>query len=609
MKRALLISAAVVVVMIAAVVIFVATFNINTYKGALAAQLERAVGNPVEIGGLSLAWRGGPFLSVDRFAVLAEQPGGEKVPVLSFDRASASIGLAGLLTRHLEISSISVENPRLTVIRTAEGKILLRGYDPKPAAGPVPSKTGPESSAAKAGAAAAAAFGFNINAIEVKNGTARFIDHTSSPTADIIIKKLDATVRNVSLAAPVDFAVKAALAGNEQNIEASGAVGGFTAGNIFLKDFSLRTDLAAFGRAELLKALPALAKMGLGEGLAGTLTAKIGDLRMAGNKISSLAGDVTFTGGRLALAQLRAPIENINLNASAEGSSITVKSFSATLANGLLKGAAKIDNAFTAPRTAFAITAEARGLSAFLSSAFTFYLNLDGNARIDFKGSMTGSAWPEISRTLVGGGKLSLENGVIANSNMINDTLGALTLFPDLLNSVRGNVPAPVKQVMVERYTPLRPFKQDFTVEGGYIILPELVLASNDMDMQGTGKMSFTGDLSGSGMIRFSPAISGAIIAAVPQMRAIADSQGLVTFPVAFKGGGGAFKVIPDTKYIGQRVAIQAAGDVVSGYLQKAAEAQKGAAGQETTQGPALLSGKAPKIKDLLKAFAEQSQK
>jgi len=148
----------------------------------------------------------------------------------------------------------------------------------------------------------------------------------------------------------------------------------------------------------------------------------------------------------------------------------------------------------------------------------------------------------------------------------------------------------------------LRPFKQAYQIEGGYIILPDLILQSDYMDMRGAAKMSLTGDLSGNGMIRFSPTVSNAIISTVPQMRAIADPQGLITFPLAFKGGGGTFKIIPDMKYIGQRVAVQAAGDALSGYLQKAAAPDQAAAAQQ----PAAPA-KAPKVKDLLKAFAEEA--
>ena len=612
MKKILIILAAVIVLAVVGIVIFIATFNIDTYKGALITQLESLTGNTVEIGHLSMEWKGRMMMEADKFVILVEEPGGQKVPALSFDRASAVVDLMPLLTRQLQISSISIDRPQIAIIRTEEGKITVRGYDPRKAAvapaGASDSGLSTKKAAVKAGASGAAAFGFNINSIVINDGAVRFVDLSGQPPTDIIIRKFDATLRNVSAATPITFSVKAAVAGERQDVDLSGTIGGFLTGNIFLKDFSLETDLSSFGHAEILQALPALGKMGLRPGLAGMLRAKVREMRIADHKVASITGDVKFTGGRLVLAQTRVPIEQIELDASAEGTTVTVRSFSARLANGILKGASTIENAFTAPRTSLELVAQADGLNKFLTAALEFGINLDGNARISFKGSMTGTAWPEISRTLAGAGTLSLENGVIANANMINETLGALTLFPDLLTSVEGKVPPPVQQMMVEKYTFLQPFNQSFRVDGGYIILPDLVFASTDMAMRGEGKISFTGDLSGNGMIRFSPAISNAIVATIPQLRAIADTQGLITFPLAFKGGSGKFKVIPDLKYIGKRVAVQTAGDAVSGYLQKAlGDGQQSGAAQAAGGEPASPA-KVPKLKDLLKAFAEQSK-
>jgi hypothetical protein len=119
--------------------------------------------------------------------------------------------------------------------------------------------------------------------------------------------------------------------------------------------------------------------------------------------------------------------------------------------------------------------------------------------------------------------------------------------------------------------------------------------------------MSLAGDLSGSGMIKFSQNISGSMLKVVPQMKAITDPQGLVTFPINFKGGGGTFKVIPDMKYIGRKVAVQTAGDAVSGYLKKAMDANGSA--QPSGAAPGPESGKPPKIKDFLKALANEAKK
>lgn len=592
MKRVLLVILALAVIAVAGIAVFIATFDINTYKSAFISQIESAVGGRVEIGRLSLAWKGRIVLGIEGFKIYSEE-GGNKVPVLAVARAEAGLELMPLLKRQAQISSISADQPQISLMRAKDGAITIRGYHQKETA-----------TAAKA-VAAPAALGVNISFIRIANGTIRFIDMMGDEPSEITIKSLDADIRNVSLATPITFAVKMALASERQDVAFSGTVGGFATGSMFLKDFQMDADLAAFRHGEMLKAFPALAKVGLREGLAGTVKARIRELQMADGKVSKLSGGLAISGGRVILNQVRAPIEDISIDAAAEGTTITLTSFAGRILNGTLRGTATINDYATAPRTALTLTAEARGFQEFLTTVAAVKQNLDGNAKITFSGTMTGGSWPEISRTLAGNGTFALDSGIIINANVLDQTVGALTVFPNLVNSMQGKVSAPTQQAFSESYTVLKPLNQTFTIEGGYIIVPDLVLQSEYLDMRGDARLSLAGDISGSGMIRFAAPISGAMVMAVPQIKGITDAQGLVTFPIAFKGGSGTFKVIPDMKYIGRKIAIEAAGDVVSDYLKKATDAQ--AAASKESGAPA--STKPPKLKDFLKAIADEAEK
>jgi uncharacterized protein involved in outer membrane biogenesis len=610
MKWLLIAVAVVLAIALAAAVaigIFVATFDINKYKGAIVKQIEAGIGNPVEIGGLSLSWNGGIVLGVEGFKIYTTEDGRREL-ALSVDRASASVKVAPLLARQIGISSVRLDRPRMLIVKCADGRIEVKGLCPRTCAvtgtdmpkAPAGVSAAP---AAKAKGAATQPVGFRIDSVEIKGGEAKFVDLSNPDTPELDIRSLDAEIKDISMTAPARFSVKMALAGEGQNVSFAGTAGGFATGDIFLKAFRMDADLSAFSGGEVQKALPALRKAGLRDGMSGMVRVQIGELRVSGGKVAKLSGNLSITGGRLVFAQLRVPVENITLNTDFEGPAVVVRQFSAQIANGVLKGSARIDDAFTSPRTAVDGAIEVNGLNQFVSTVSPLRQNLDGNARISFAGSMSGNSWPDISRTLAGRGTMSLDNGIIMDANVLDQSIGALTLFPDLLGSVQGKVPAQEKQSFGTKYTVLKPLNQQFTIEGGYIMLPDLTLQSTNVDMQGAAKMSLTGDLSGSGMIRFSPAISNAMISAVPQMRAVADPQGLITFPIAFKGGGGAFRVIPDMKYIGQRVAVQAAGDVISGYLSKSA-----GDGSQAKAQPEGAAQKPPKIKDFLKALAAESK-
>lgn len=598
MKKILFVIAAVLVAAIAALGIFIATFDVNLYKGLLISQLESMTGNQVEIGRLSLEWRGKVVLGIEDFKVYENRPAG-RIILLSFERADASVESAPLLIRRLYFSSVSVRRPNVHIVRMKDARIevsgLLKKPSPKPEASPV---AVPRDTPAQA-------FGFDVGSVEIKDGTVRFQDIMSDPASDIMVRKIDAEIKNISTAGPIKFTAKMAFAGARQNVTVSGSVGGFRSGVPYLKDFDIWMDLGAFDHTELMNAFPALQKIGLKAGLAGVVKARIREFELTKNEVSKLSADILIEGGRLVMRQLKAPVENVNLSLSAEGKSFTVKFFSARLANGSLGGSARFDDIFASPRTTLHVKAEVQGVKSFVFSVLEQKQNMDGNMRLTFDGTMTGVSWPEISRTLSGGGEFYLDRGVMTDTNVLNQSISSLTLFPGLPEMVRGYVPEPIRQAFGENNTVIKPLNQSYTIEGGYVMIPDFKLGTDLFDMRGEAKTSLTGDVSGSGIIRFTQSISSAMIMAVPEMRYIADSEGRVEFPMAFKGGENGFKVIPDLKYVGQKVAVQKAGEVVTDLIMK--KISDGAKPQ--SEGSAGSSGKPPKLKDIMKSLLEEQRK
>ncbi len=167
-------------------------------------------------------------------------------------------------------------------------------------------------------------------------------------------------------------------------------------------------------------------------------------------------------------------------------------------------------------------------------------------------------------------------------------------------------VPVPIQQAFGNDNTVIEPLRQVYAIEGGYAMISDLNFKTDTFEMRGEAKSSFTGDVSGSGIIRFAQSVSAAMLKAAPEMKYITDSQGIVEFPMAFKGGENGFKVIPDLKYVGKKVAVQKAGEIVNDFIQKAVNghAQPGSPGNSPEE-----PVKAPKLKDLVKSFMEEQRR
>ena len=514
MKKVLIVIAVILIVAVVGVGIFIATFDIATYKGFIVAQLERMTGNKVEMGGLSMkVQKEGALLDVEDFKIYTESDGNRTV-LLSFERLEALVELAPLLARSLRVARMSVSKPEIRIIRGEAGTFRLAGYgksDENPAVPVGPAPAGPVPSAAKA-------FGIYINSTEIKDGTLRFQDMSFS----------------------------------------------------------------------------------------GTLNIKIRELDLSKGKISTLSAEASLVDGKVSVPSLKVPVERISLSASAENDSIMVTSFSASIATGTLSGSGRFDDIFGSLRTTLKATVEVQGIKQFIYSMLEQKQSMDGNTRLTFEGTMTGLSWPEISRTLTGGGEFYLDRGMMMNTNILNQTLGSLTLFPDLPEIVKGYVPVPIQQAFGNDDTVIEPLRQAYTIEGGYVMIPDLNFKTDTFEMRGQAKSSFTGDVSGSGIIRFARSVSSAMLKAAPEMKYITDSDGMVEFPMAFKSGENGFKVIPDLKYVGRKVAVQKAGEIVNDFIQKAVNGSaQSASGGKSPDAPI----KAPKLKDLVKSFMEAERR
>jgi len=561
MKKIFIVIFIILIALVLWAAIFIATFDINKYNKALASQIETAVGNPVDIGHISLQWSGKLALNVEKFNI-SVQEGGVKVPQISFDRADMALELMPLLKKQVKISSITIDKLSMHIIRSKDGTVQVNGYSPKTEAKPAP----------QAAKEPPADISFNVDAISIKDSSVRFQDFAADPATDIVIQDIDADFKNVSMDGPVDFIVKMAALASKQNISISGTAGGFQKAPMYIKNLNVDTDLASIDHAKLIKAVPSVEKLGIGKDLAGALNVKVNELKLVNNKIENVSADVTFSNGKVSVSQLKVPVENINLSAIAEGNKISVKSFQADISNAALKSSADIQDIYGAPKTSAHIGADVPEVKKFCAALMGGKQYLDGKISLTFDGTMTGATQDEILKTLSGSGVFTLDNGVLLDTNIIRQSLGALSMFPGLTESLRSYIPAQIKESLDRDYTLLKPMRQQFTIKDGVVALSDLNVGTDVAVIKASANMTLNGELSGSGYIGFTPALSESITKAVPQMSYLADSSKVISFPINFKASGAGVSVAPDLEYVGKKVLVQKGQEVINDLLKKVGE-------------------------------------
>ena len=117
-KIAIVIGIVVVVVIIVVGVLF-ATFNPNDYRGTIQTKLEQQLNRKVGLGNMSLG------LFPLRFKVadlsIADDPKFSNSPFIQTQELSVSVKLLPLLSKSVEVDSLSLERPSVQLIKNAQG--------------------------------------------------------------------------------------------------------------------------------------------------------------------------------------------------------------------------------------------------------------------------------------------------------------------------------------------------------------------------------------------------------------------------------------------------------------------------------------------------------
>jgi len=119
MRKIVIVIGVVVLVIVAAVGVLFATFNPNDYRGTIQAKLEQQLNRKVTLGNMSLG------LFPLRFRVanlsIADDPKFSNRAFLLTQELSVSVKLLPLLSKSVEVESLTLERPSVELIKNAQG--------------------------------------------------------------------------------------------------------------------------------------------------------------------------------------------------------------------------------------------------------------------------------------------------------------------------------------------------------------------------------------------------------------------------------------------------------------------------------------------------------
>jgi AsmA protein len=120
MRKVGIVIGTIVLVLIVAVVVFAATFNVNQYRGTIQSELEKRFDRRVVLGDMHLGIFP-PRLQVQNLSIADDPKFNDAKPFVEAQELDVSVKLLPLLSKSVEISSLSLQRPSVELIKDPQG--------------------------------------------------------------------------------------------------------------------------------------------------------------------------------------------------------------------------------------------------------------------------------------------------------------------------------------------------------------------------------------------------------------------------------------------------------------------------------------------------------
>jgi AsmA protein len=297
MKRALKIIGIVVALLLVVLVVLPFVINVNSFRPKLEATASDAVGRQVKVGNLSLSILGGS-VTADNISI-AEDPAFGSTPFVTAKSLKVGVELMPLiLSKELRVTGITLEQPQITLLKTAGGKWNFSSLGGNAAKAPASSSqkapAGSSAPAASSSAGPSSAPKVSVAKLSVTDGKL-IVGDAKSKAKPHVYDDVNITVTNFSLASQFPFSLKAKLpAGGTADI--SGEAGPINSADASKTPFDAKVkvdnmDIVASGFIDPASGIAGLANFD------GTLSSN-GDMAKAVG---------TFTGNKLQFSPKGSP--------------------------------------------------------------------------------------------------------------------------------------------------------------------------------------------------------------------------------------------------------------------------------------------------------------
>src|SRR5947209_9913079 len=121
MRKIAIVIGVIIVAIVSGAAIFVATFDVNKYRGAIQSELQKRLGRPVNLGDMHLKLFP-PRFGVNDLAIGDDPRFSPDAPFVKAKELDVSIKLLPLIHKQIEIDSLSLRRPNVNLIKNQAGQ-------------------------------------------------------------------------------------------------------------------------------------------------------------------------------------------------------------------------------------------------------------------------------------------------------------------------------------------------------------------------------------------------------------------------------------------------------------------------------------------------------
>lgn len=568
MKKFLIAVGSVLAVLLFGIFLFVITFNVNRYKPLLVEVIEKALDAKAEVGNLSLSLSGGVSVDVNGLKIYSKED--SQKPAIQVKKASASVELAPLLKKKLNILSVMLLEPSVILNHEADGSMNIGGIS-------IPGESkNTKSIQNTTNNSSAQTFSISIRTVQIKNAFVEFNERSGAEPIQVNIENIDISLKNFSIQDFFSFSAAASLFSSEQNFKIEGEArlpAGPKVG--FLKNVYFKTDLKDLDLKSVAQTFPDSAKSLPPENLQGLLEIRIAGLPLDPAGLPTTKINLDFKNGRVVLPNIQKAVESINAKTSFEEGNLNLEDLSASFAGGQMRLSGRIEKALDEPILRVHAVLQELDINELMKAVSEKTPRLNGHVSVEFEGAAQGLSWPEISKTLTGKGRIVMKDGVLLNFNLLREIVQRISVIPGAETILQNNFPEAYRKSLQENSTILHPIDLSTTVQNGVFIFNPLFLQTDLIRIVGAGQVGLDQTVVADANLTMQTNLSLALVRVLSPLQILLNEQNEIFMPAHIEGKLPQVRAIPDKEYLISKLLGGGTQQILQNLIQKPKEGSK----------------------------------